>query len=128
MDVNQHVNNVRYIGWILEVVYSGQPDTALQLKPPLNDMMQFFFRVYMNYDAVLTAGDLNAECAAGRAGRLPPDEHHAGLPPGVPSVAAARVAHQHDLVSACRAAATAAVAVEPVQLRPAQHAPDTAAG
>jgi len=23
LDVNQHVNNVKYIGWILEVIYSG---------------------------------------------------------------------------------------------------------
>jgi len=81
----------------------------------------------MNYDAVLTAEHLNAERAAGRAGRLPLDKHHTGLPPGVPSVAAARVAHQHDLVAGGQVAATA-IAVEPVRLRPAQHAPDTAAG
>lgn len=65
------------------------------------------------------------ECAAGRAGGLPPDEHHARLPPGVPPVAAPRVAHQHDLVGGRRAAAAG---VKPVQLRPAEHASDTAAG
>lgn len=25
LDVNQHVNNVKYIGWILEVISSGPP-------------------------------------------------------------------------------------------------------
>lgn len=43
LDVNQHVNNVKYIGWILEVFLSCVPVSSIFLKK--NYMLNFKFYV-----------------------------------------------------------------------------------